>query len=128
MSKPDPRFTYNAHFHPRLILWMARWGLNEKQIAAELEVPSIMFEEWKASFPEVLAALDKGRRYWSELAYDSLQKLVKGYDYDETDITVDPDGKPTKVRKLTKHKPPDARAVLFQLENDPLLKMFLGKD
>lgn len=103
---------------------MARWGLNEKQIAQELEVPPIMFDEWKANYPEVRQAIERGQKYWSELAYNSLQKLITGFEYDETIIDVDKDGEAKSVRKITRHQAPNPHAVLFQLQNDPILKMF----
>ena len=103
---------YNKHFHPLLALWISRWGLDDRQIAAELRVPQEIFDEWKKRHQEFAKAIEQGSEYWSTLAEQSLQKLLKGYNYDETTVDVGSDGEATHVRKVTRHVSPNARAVL----------------
>ena len=120
--------SYDANWHPKLIRWIARWGLTDVQIAGELEIPLTMLGDWKQAYPEVAAAIVDGRTYWLELAENSLQKLVQGYDYDETIIELDSTGsgdqaKPTKVKKFTRHIPPNAQAIIFLMRNRPAFKL-----
>lgn len=123
--------TYNSKLHPKLVLWIARWGSADAEIAAELEITTDELAKWCKDHPEILAAILEGRDYWNTLAENSLQKLIKGYTFDETETTIEDvitdeeSRRPMKrrVRKITKHVPPNAQAVLFQIENEPIFAL-----
>lgn len=110
---------YHAYFHPLLCNWIARWGTPDSEIAASLGIEESILIAWKQEHPELDRAIDDGRAYWVQLAENSLQKLALGYDHEETEITIEGEGdkKKKKMKKISRHVPPNAAAVLFLIQN-----------
>lgn len=130
MTSETDAFTYHPYFHPKWIYQIARWGADDREIAAELGIPITMLDDWKQKHPEIITAIGEGRRYWFDLAESSIHKLVKGFTADETEtiIKVDPNSaeqqaKPTQVKKRTRQVPPNAAAIKFLIENSYVFKL-----
>ena len=131
----ETAFEYHSYFHPLIVKWIARWGFSEKEIASELGVPANLLEDWKVRYPAIDAALKDGRKYWLELAESGLQKVAKGYTYDETVIDIDvvkgqggiegdqAQQTPTKIKKITRYVGPNTQALIFLIQNRMLFKL-----
>lgn len=44
---------------------------------------------------------------------EALIKRAKGYEYEEIEVTATKDGKPLKVKRTTRHVPPDVNAIKY---------------
>jgi hypothetical protein len=112
---------YDPQLHPQLIKWMARAGLIDAEIAAELKISKVCLYRWKAKYPEVAAALVENKDFADSLVEDSLFKRARGYRYKETKITgtKNPDGtvKAERVEQIEKEIPPDTGACALWLKN-----------
>jgi hypothetical protein len=113
---------YRRSLHPQLARWIARWGLSDEEIAKEMGLSAELFKEWQ-QHKEFFAAVEDGRNYWATLAKDSLQKLIKGYDCEESSVEIDGDGKPLHIKKTTRHIPPNSQAVIFHMKNHGVFKI-----
>lgn len=100
----------------------ARDGLIDKQIAEKIGIGEATFTRWKASYPEILVALKKGKEAVDIEVENSLLKRAMGYDYVE--VTQErrmnkEAGEPEIVvtKRVTKHVNPDVTAQIFWLKN-----------
>jgi hypothetical protein len=114
-KKKDGRPTQYRVAYERMAFWMARCGLTNKQIADEFEVAERTLYNWTEKHPKFLQALKQGREEPDRQVEQSLFQRAIGYEYVETDITVDADG--TKTTTKHKQKAPDVTAQIFWLKN-----------
>lgn len=105
---------YNSAITPTLVKWMARAGLNEEQIAFNLELKVNTFRRWIKKYPELEEALQEGRDYSDAIIEESLFQRAKGYT-----VTIEErkDGDKPFVKQITKHYAPDVTAMIFWLKN-----------
>lgn len=94
----------------------ARNGLTDEQIAHNIGISTSTLYEWKNRFPELKEALKKGKEVVDLQVENALLKRALGYDYEETKIIVEADGK-KRVERVKKHIPPDITAQIFWLKN-----------
>lgn len=105
-----------------LIEKWARDGLTELQIANNLGISKTTMEEYKKKYPNLKAALKKGKKIIIAELENALIKKALGYDYEEKKVyTKTEDGVTTTYTEITKkHQPPDTGALFGLLKNkDP---------
>lgn len=99
---------------------MAREGMIDQDIAANMGIHPDTLWKWKKKYPDILNAINEGRRPAVEEIVDTLYKAAKGYYAEDVDtrITQTPDGKEKK--EVTKHKrwiKPEPSAIYYILNN-----------
>ena len=119
-QKPPPKGAgrptrYRVEFE-RLGHWMARSGLTNSEIAAELNVAESTLYNWMQRHPRFLEALKEGREEPDRQVEQSLFDRAIGYEYTETKIVKEA-GKITRVERTTKFQNPDTTACIFWLKN-----------
>ncbi len=114
---------YESHVKPYLDE-IPKWyeDLNERQIAARLGISKSSFENYKRQYPELVAALRKGKTLLIDDLKDSLRKKAKGFYYTETKRTYfeNETGQQvgdSKVERTEKYAPPDTGAIHLLLKN-----------
>lgn len=106
----------------RLQAW-ARDGLSDEQIAHNVGITTSTLYEWKKKYPDFSEALARGKEVVDIEVENSLLKRAKGYDYIETtsELIADKNARNKAVMKVTKrvtrHVPPDVKAIVFWLTN-----------
>lgn len=115
VKKRGPKSKYDAVVYPQLCKWMARGGLTEIQIAAELGISYKQFKVWKLKYKEIGAALKQPKNFIDSLVEDSLLKRANGYEYEEVTEIDGPEGHTHKVVK--KQMAPDPVSCFFWLKN-----------
>lgn len=97
----------------RLEGW-ARDGLSYQQIANNCGISRRTLNHWRHQFPEIEAALEKGREVVEFEVENAIIKRALGYDYQETQVEVsEKNGR--KVTETTRHAKPDVHAATFWL-------------
>lgn len=94
----------------------ARDGLTDEQIAHNIGINVATIYEWKKRFPEINNALKKGKEVVDIQVENALLKRALGYEYEETKVIVETDGK-KRVERVKKHVLPDVTAQIFWLKN-----------
>lgn len=94
----------------------ARDGLTNEQIAHNIGVNPTTFCKWVMRYPPIKEALKKGKAPVDLAVENALLKRALGYDYEEVTTEMTAGGIP-RVRKYTKHMPPDTTAQIFWLKN-----------
>lgn len=117
MAKVGRKSKYETHVKPFFpeILEMCR-TMTEQQIAEHLGVGYSTFMEYKKQFPELTEILKKGRQNLVAELRSALIKKAKGYEYTETETTLEY-GEVTKVVEKNKKYPPDVAALNLLLKN-----------
>lgn len=106
----------------RLQAW-ARDGLSDEQIAHNIGITTTTLYDWKKKYPAFSEALARGKEIVDIEVENALLKRAKGYDYIETtsELIADKNAKNKAVMKVTKrvtrHVPPDVKAIVFWLTN-----------
>lgn len=116
------RTLYDPDRHPFLAARYAREGCIEEEIAKRFGVSRTTITTWKNKYPAFLAALKTNKEIVDYEVEDSLLKLAKGFEYEETEITVvvGPDGKETQKKRIKRTKrfiPPNVTAARSWLNN-----------
>ena len=94
----------------------ARDGLTDEQIAHNMGIATGTLYEWKNRFPELSEALKKGKEVVDIQVENALLKRALGYEYEETKVIVETDGR-KRVERIKKHVLPDVTAQIFWLKN-----------
>lgn len=94
----------------------ARDGLTDEQIAHNIGIATGTLYEWKKEHTEIAEALKKGKEVADIEVENALYKRAIGYDYEETKVEVEANGK-KKITKFTRHVAPDVTAQIFWLKN-----------
>lgn len=106
----------------RLQAW-ARDGLSDEQMAHNIGITTTTLYDWKKKYPAFSEALARGKEVVDIEVENALLKRAKGYDYVETtsELIADKNAKNKAVMKVTKrvtrHVPPDVKAIVFWLTN-----------
>lgn len=106
----------------RLQAW-ARDGLSDEQMAHNIGITTTTLYDWKKKYPAFSEALARGKEVVDIEVENALLKRAKGYDYIETtsELIADKNAKIKAVMKVTKrvtrHVPPDVKALIFWLTN-----------
>lgn len=106
----------------RLQAW-ARDGLSDEQMAHNIGITTTTLYDWKKKYPAFSEALSRGKEVVDIEVENALLKRAKGYDYIETtsELIADKNAKNKAVMKVTKrvtrHVPPDVKAIVFWLTN-----------
>lgn len=106
----------------RLQAW-ARDGLSDEQMAHNIGITTTTLYDWKKKYPAFSEALARGKEVVDIEVENALLKSAKGYDYIETtsELIADKNAKNKAVMKVTKrvtrHVPPDVKAIVFWLTN-----------
>ena len=106
----------------RLQAW-ARDGLSDEQMAHNIGITTTTLYDWKKKYPAFSEALARGKEVVDIEVENALLKRAKGYDYIETtsELIADKNARNKAVMKVTKrvtrHVPPDVKALIFWLTN-----------
>lgn len=106
----------------RLQAW-ARDGLSDEQMAHNIGITTTTLYDWKKKYPAFSEALARGKEVVDVEVENALLKRAKGYDYIETtsELIADKNARNKAVMKVTKqvtrHVPPDVKALIFWLTN-----------
>lgn len=98
----------------------ARMGLLNKDIAFNIGVTEGTFNNWCMKYSEISESLKIGRKPVIVELENAIFKKAKGFEYEESDIYIDPSSDGQKIEKLIKHKrysPPDSGTLMFLLKN-----------
>ena len=101
------------------LLQIAAWarnGLIDEQIAHNMGIRRSTLSEWKKRFPDIADALKKNKNIVDIEVENALYKRAVGYEFEETTIEIDDEGK-KKVNKTTKQMAPETLAIIFFLKN-----------
>jgi uncharacterized protein YhfF len=127
----DNNKKYDPENTPRMAFVACRdHGMTDKELALLFGVNPRLIDYWKKHRLRFYEAIIRGREEYDALVMEdvSLRHLAQGYDYEEIEVTTcefdaeDAEGKKVKVpgkkiRKWTKHMPPDYRALNLWLCN-----------
>ncbi len=127
MAKPAKRgrkSKYFTHVQPKLIAiegW-ARDGLIDEQIAHNCSVAYSTFRTYIKQYPELAAALFKGKEVADYEVESALFRRATGYQYEEKTYEAIEDVETGEMKlvltkKVTKHVSPDTTAAIFWLIN-----------
>lgn len=119
---------YDSHVKPHLDK-ITKWteDLTDEQIAARLRISRKSFIEYKKQHPELVEALEKGKKRLVVELKDTLKKKAKGFYYEEVKTVKihnpDSDAEPEWIEKIEinrKYAQPDTGAAHLLLKNlDP---------
>lgn len=119
---------YDSHVKPHLDK-ITKWteDLTDEQIAARLKISRKSFIEYKKQHPELVEALEKGKKRLVVELKDTLKKKAKGFYYEEVKTVKihnpDSDAEPEWIEKVEinrKYAQPDTGAAHLLLKNlDP---------
>lgn len=99
-----------------LVQGWARNGLSYDQIAHNMGITMKTLLIWRKTYPQIDAAVKKGREVVDLEVENALLKRALGYDYVETTVENSvKDGRKEKV--VTRHVSPDVGACCFWLKN-----------
>lgn len=125
------KLKYNAQFHDPWGWSLAIKGATDVDIAKAFGITKKTLISWKytgvidpnghkvlTSFGQ---ALQSGKDAADSVVEQGLYKRAIGYDFVEEETIIEADGKgghkPLKIRKTTKHVPPDTMACMYWLNN-----------
>lgn len=118
---------YSPTFHPRLAKALAFRGLNDEQIAEEMDIHPATYYRWKEKYPEFCEAIGVGKTEPDLKVEQSLYKNAVGYVSTEVHremMTADLDGwpeplpeTPVKVKTIRREVPGNVSAQIFWLKN-----------
>jgi len=116
------RKTKYTNKFPGRVEIMARGGMIEVDMAAELGVSVKTFEDYKKRYPLFLQSLKKGKETVDDIVVAKLLTRALGYEYDEiVKERILANGKKSNVMAITKvttkHVHPDVTAMIFWLKN-----------
>lgn len=94
----------------------ARDGLTDEQIAHNIGITAKTLYEWKNRFSEICETLKKGKEVVDLEVENALLKRALGYEYEETKVIFEPDGR-KRAERVKKHVLPDVTAQIFWLKN-----------
>lgn len=106
----------------RLQAW-ARDGLSDEQMAHNIGITTTTLYDWKKKYPAFSEALARGKEVVDIEVENALLKRAKGYDYIETtsELIADKNARNKAVmivtKRVTRHVPPDVKAIVFWLTN-----------
>ena len=119
---------YDSHVKPHLEK-ITKWteDLTDEQIAARLKISRKSFIEYKKQHPELVEALEKGKKRLVVELKDTLKKKAKGFYYEEVKTVKihNPDSEAVqewieKIEVNRKYAQPDTGAAHLLLKNlDP---------
>lgn len=119
---------YDSHVKPHLEK-ITKWteDLTDEQIAARLKISRKSFIEYKKQHPELVEALEKGKKRLVVELKDTLKKKAKGFYYEEVKTVKihnpDSEAEPEWIEKVEinrKYAQPDTGAAHLLLKNlDP---------
>lgn len=119
---------YDSHVKPHLDK-ITKWteDLTDEQIAARLKISRKSFIEYKKQHPELVEALEKGKKRLVVELKDTLKKKAKGFYYEEVKTVKihnpDPEADQEWIEKIEinrKYAQPDTGAAHLLLKNlDP---------
>lgn len=119
---------YDSHVKPHLDK-ITKWteDLTDEQIAARLKISRKSFIEYKKQHPELVEALEKGKKRLVVELKDTLKKKAKGFYYEEVKTVKihnpDSEAEPEWIEKIEinrKYAQPDTGAAHLLLKNlDP---------
>jgi hypothetical protein len=112
---PSKYQTYVYPYLDRISEWSSV-GVSEKRIAEKLGVAYQTLITYKGRYPELLDALKKGRQDLVDEAYTNLAKLMRGFEYEESDTYIKPEGGSYTVKRKRYEKPNPA-AISMVLKN-----------
>lgn len=98
----------------------ARDGMTDEEIAKKVGVARRTLLKWKDLHPEIATALAQGKEYVDREVEETLHKRAMGYEYEETETTIEvkPNGeKQQRIKKVKRQVPPDTTAMIFWLKN-----------
>lgn len=95
---------------------MALNGATDEIIAKEFGISVRQLYRWYKRYPELCQAKEDKRIADMEVM-ESVLKLARGYEVDETEVIATQDGRPIQVKKKRKHIPPSLRACRLWLFN-----------
>lgn len=101
------------------LLQIAAWarnGLIDEQIAHNMGIRRSTLSEWKKRFPDIADALKKNKNIVDIEVENALYKRAVGYEFEETTIEIDDEGK-KKFKKTKKQMAPETLAIIFFLKN-----------
>lgn len=108
---------YHTHVQPRLAEIEAMCqNMTDKQIAEALGVAYSSFKEYKTKYPDLMAAIKKGRQTLVTDLKSTLISKAKGFSYEEKK-TIIKAGMVTQEVIYTKYSPPDVAAINLLLKN-----------
>jgi|SRR5690554_94502 len=111
---------YNAKTFPKLAKGLARKGYTDSQIAIKLGISKATFYSYTKLYPEFAQALAEGKAPVNVDVEDSVLKRATGYEYTETKVIANAEGKVLKKEVTVKHIPANVDAAKFWLINrDP---------
>lgn len=100
---------------------LARLGLIDTEIAAELGIAESTFYGWKEKYPEFTEAIKAGKDEPDDKVERALFELATGYEFDAEKPMVVSDGKDTgahvEIAQYREKIAPNATAIIFWLKN-----------
>ena len=96
---------------------LAQEGLINLEIAKQLGISEDSFYKYMRLHPEFREAVDEGKVVVDDKVESMLLKRALGYDYEETKVIADEEGRPVQFIKTKKHASPDVGAAAFWLKN-----------
>ncbi|HXC62671.1 MAG TPA: helix-turn-helix domain-containing protein [Nitrospiria bacterium] len=100
---------------------LASQGFTDAQIAAAFGVREVTVNRWKKENREFEISLKKGKIEADSRVTKGLYQRAIGYDYEEvhTEALKSANNKPAvqRIKKITRHVPPDVIAQIFWLKN-----------
>lgn len=90
--------------------------MTDEEMASEIGISVRQLYRWYRTYPELCQA-KKEKQIADFEVEDSLFKRAIGYEVEEAEVVASKDGRPTRVKKIKRHIPPDVTAAIFWLKN-----------
>lgn len=122
-GKPSARGKYapwRTESGLELLAAWARDGCTDEDLAKKIGVAPSTFYDWKRRFPDIAAAVSKGKEIVDIKVENALLKRALGYTYTEAKKEGTVNGIKNGTAKVTvteKTMPPDVAAIIFWLKN-----------
>ncbi len=113
---PGQPTKYDAKYHPKIVKYMTRTGMTDKEISKDLEISESTLNLWKLKHPEFSESLKENKNFIDSLVEDSLLKRALGFDYVETTI-IEKKGKTVETRTTNKKVIGSEKAQQYWLNN-----------
>jgi len=110
-------FDRDPEFYLQMAKQYARDGLIDKEIAEKFGIHKATLYKWQNKYPELREALRTNKAVVDSQVVDTVIKTIHGFEYQETKVIADPNGKIMRIEKTKKFIPPNITAAIFWMKN-----------
>lgn len=111
------RFLENKEYYIQMAKQYARDGLIDREIAAKFGIHKSTLYRWMKQCPELRETMKVNKAIVDSQVVDTTIKAIHGFEYEETKVIADANGKVIQIIKHRKFIPPNSTLIIFWLKN-----------